>query len=478
MSNKEKFHFIGINGSGMVGVACLAKEKGYDIDGCDLSITSDYSKQLSDLGINVSCGQSEEHIKNIDKLVVSPAVFFRDKYKKIGEITKAMELGIDVIRWQQFVDEYLAIDRELIGVCGTHGKTTTSTIIANLLESCGADPSAIIGGINRRWQRNYRNGSGKYFVCESDEYGHNFTYYHPKYIVINNLEMEHPEFFKNIEEYKQNFCKFIGNIKKNGAIIFNADDNNILDIIGGTDDIIKSRNIKLLSYSLKNKDIANDNYFVEIKNNYFVIDNEKFPFINNLDGEHNIRNMAIAITLLKEFGFKNDQIKKSLNNCIGAKRRMEKVFENEDFIVYDDYAHHHTQVYNNLITLRNKINSNEKIIAVLEPHLISRFTNNSNDYIKAMEIADFPIITKFFKSREADLDEPDMDRYLQNTKIRYISDFNDVINYVSNVINMNNTSKIHVVVMGAGLSYKLTRNVVQYLSNIAIKFDKIYEKVS
>lgn len=478
MSNREKFHFIGINGSGMVGVACLAKEKGYDIDGCDLSITSDYSKQLSDLGINVSCGQSEEHIKNIDKLVVSPAVFFRDKYKKIGEITKAMELGIDVIRWQQFVDEYLAVDRELIGVCGTHGKTTTSTIIANLLESCGADPSAIIGGINRRWQRNYRNGSGKYFVCESDEYGHNFTYYHPKYIVINNLEMEHPEFFKNIEEYKQNFCKFIGNIKKDGAIIFNADDDNILDIIGRTDDIIKSRYIKLLSYSLKNKDIANDNYFVEIKNNYFVIDNEKFPFINNLDGEHNIRNMAIAITLLKEFGFKNDQIKKSLNNCIGAKRRMEKVFENEDFIVYDDYAHHHTQVYNNLITLRNKINSDEKIIAVLEPHLISRFTNNSNDYIKAMEIADFPIITKFFKSREADLDEPDMDRYLQNTKIRYISDFNDVINYVSNVINMNNTSKIHVVVMGAGLSYKLTRNVVQYLSNIAIKFDKIYEKVS
>lgn len=478
MSNKEKFHFIGINGSGMVGVACLAKEKGYNIDGCDLSITSDYSKQLSDLGINVSCGQSEEHIQNIDKLVVSPAVFFRDKYKTIGEITKAMELGIDVIRWQQFVDEYLAVDRELIGVCGTHGKTTTSTIIANLLESCGADPSAIIGGINRRWQKNYRNGLGKYFVCESDEYGHNFTYYHPKYIVINNLEMEHPEFFKNIEEYKQNFCMFIDNIKKNGAIIFNADDINILDVIYRMKDIIENRNIKLLSYSFKKRNMGNDNYFVEIKNNYFIIDNERFSFINNLDGEHNIRNMAIAITLLKELGFKNDQIKKSLSSCIGAKRRMEKVFENEDFIVYDDYAHHHTQVYNNLITLRNKINSGEKIIAVLEPHLISRFTNNSDDYIKAMEIADFPVITKFFKSREADLDEPNMDGYLQNTKIRYISDFDNVMEYMNYIIAENIDKKIHIVVMGAGLSYKLTKKIVQYLSNMTIKFDKIYEKVS
>lgn len=478
MSNKKKFHFIGINGSGMVGVACLAKERGYNIDGCDLSITSDYSKQLSDLGINVSCGQSEEHIKNIDKLIVSPAVFFRDKYKNIGEITKAIEFGIDVIRWQQFVDEYLAINRELIGVCGTHGKTTTSTIIANLLESCGADPSAIIGGINRRWQKNYRNGLGKYFVCESDEYGHNFTYYHPKYIVINNLEMEHPEFFKNIEEYKQNFCSFIGNIKENGAIIFNADDTNILDIIDKTQNIIKNRNIKLLSYSLKKKNIDNDNYFVEIKNNYFVIDNERFPFIKNLDGEHNIRNIAIAITLLKKLGFENKQIQGSLTNCIGAKRRMEVVFENKNFVVYDDYAHHHTQVYNNLITLKNKVNLNEKIIAVLEPHLISRFTKNSDDYIKAMEIADFPIITKFFKSREADLDEPNMDEYLQNTKIRYISDFNDIIEYMNYVIAKNNDKKIHIVIMGAGLSYRLTKNVVQCLSNMNIKFNKIYEKVS
>ena len=468
MSNIERCHFLGINGSGIVGVACLAKEKGYIVDGCDINQTSDYSKQLSDLNIEVKIGQSETHLKDIDKLIVSPAVFFRDKYKNIKEIIEAMEKNITVLRWQQFIDKYLANDKDLICICGTHGKTTTTTILSNILEYCGADPSAIIGGINEMWGKNYRNGEGNLFVCEADEYGENFTYYHPKYIIINNVEMEHPEFFLNLEDYKDNYCNFLKNIKENGIIVFNADDTNIIDIINKSYENLKNKNIKLLSYTINNDYIGlSHNYKVKFNSRYFSINNEKFALINSLKGEHNIRNTIISMILLKELGFESNILKDALKVCKGAKRRMEKVMNNNKLVVYDDYAHHHTQVYSNLLTLKNCITNKEKIIAILEPHLISRFTNNSEAYIKAMEIADYPIITKFFKSREFDLDEPVMDQYLNNTKVKYISDFNDVVKNVMEIIknDKGNFKKYHIVVMGAGLSYKLTNMIVKNLNS-------------
>lgn len=529
----------------MVGVACLAKERGYDINGCDLSISSDYSEQLANLKIDVSCGQSEEHLNGIDELVISPAVLFKDRYKTIGEIVKAEEQGIPVVRWQQFIDEHLANDRDLIGVCGTHGKTTTTTLVANMLESCGADPSAVIGGINRRWGRNYKNGSGKYFVCEADEYGHNFTYYHPKYIIINNVEMEHPEFFRNLEDYKDNFCKFISNIGENGAIVFNGDDPNIIDVLQRMDDLLRSKNIKLISYhlernerdgdkernlekstngangefgkknrreeniggnskynskynwdsiapngtiasieglklnreSLVSESLEEQSYPLSIGKGYFLLNNEKFRPVDGLEGEHNMRNMSAALLLLLHLGYGADELREALSTCIGAKRRMEKVFESDSFVVYDDYAHHHTQVYNNLRTLRNRFTPGEKLVAILEPHLISRFTGNSGRYIEAMEIADFPIITKFFKSREMDLAVPEMDGYLKNTKIEYIPDFDEVINYVSGIISSIAFRRLHIVIMGAGLSYKLTKELVSYLLKTVDNADLLYEKV-
>jgi UDP-N-acetylmuramate--alanine ligase len=461
----DKFHFLGINGSGIVGVACLAKERNFNVDGCDITSKSDYSKQLSDLEIDVKFGQSKDHLEGVDVLVVSPAIFFKDKHKNIEEVIEAKKRKIKVIRWQQFLDKYLAKGRKLIGVCGTHGKTTTTTLVANLLESCGADPSAIIGGVNKRWDRNYRNGNGKYFVCESDEYGYNFTYYHPKYILINNIEMEHPEFFSNFVEYKQNFCNFLKNIRRGGTIIFNADDRNVLDVIDSCLDILKRKNIKLLSYSIdrdyKNADVCN--YHVKIENEFFIIDGTKYYNANGLHSIFNIRNMSIAVVLMKELGFDTNTVSEFSKNCDMAKRRMEKIFENEKITLYDDYAHHHTQVRSNLVGLRQNIGRGEKIIAILEPHLISRFTNNSEAYLDAMGIADYPIITKFFKSREEHLEEPNMNIYLSGTEISYNADFDAITNKILSIVNAQNYDRIHIVIMGAGLSYKLSKKVRDFL---------------
>lgn len=463
---KKNIHFLGINGSGIVGVACLAKENNFNVTGCDLNKKSNYSDQLEALNIDVQIGQSSEHLKNIDCLVVSAAVFFKDRYKHIDEITDAIKNNINVIRWQEFLDKYLVNDKELICICGTHGKTTTTTILSNLLEQCDADPTAIIGGINTNWGKNYRNGKGKYFVCEADEYGKNFTYYHPKYIIINNIEMEHPEFFTDLENYKSNFIDFINNIKNDGIIIFNGDDENILDILDRRKDFLKNKNIKLICYNITNKNFKSNfikSFYIDIFNDEsFFINNNKFV-LNKLHGQHNIRNSIISVLFMNELGFNYEEIKNSLSNCAAPKRRMEKILENETFVVYDDYAHHHTQLYYNLKTLKNSITQDEKIIAILEPHLVSRYKDNYTKFNNYLEIADFSIITKFFKSREEDLNDLNMQQYLKNTNINYIETFDDIIKKISIIIDTNTFKKIHIVVMGAGLSYKLSEKIVNFL---------------
>ncbi|MDR1499279.1 MAG: Mur ligase domain-containing protein [Rickettsiales bacterium] len=466
---KNNVHFLGINGSGIVGVACLAKHNGFIVSGCDINENSNYSEQLKGLDIEIEVGQSKKHLDGVDKLVVSAAVFFRDKYRDIEEITEAMDRGMEVIRWQQFLDKYLIENKNLICVSGTHGKTTTAVILSNLLEDCGADPSAIIGGINKKWNRNYRNGGGKYFVCEADEYGKNFTYYHPKYIIINNIEMEHPEFFADLEDYKNNFVDFIRNIKNGGIIIFNGDDKNVVSIIKKENNFLKSKKVKLICYYVGRKKFRGkfaEGNRVTVGNDCFWINKkDKIYRANNLLGEHNIRNSVVSLLLMKELGFGHRKTYKSLINCEAPKRRMEKVYEHKKFIVYDDYAHHHTQIYCNLSTLRENVDKKDKIIAILEPHLISRYRDNYDKYNEYMEIADFSVITKFFKSREIDLDDLNMDEYLKNTNVQYIEDFSNIVLHIARIIDTNTFNKLHIVVMGAGLSYKLSEKIVKFLKN-------------
>lgn len=459
--NKEKIHFLGINGSGMAGVACLTKKMGYEVNGCDLNPIGNYTKQLQDLNIDVMTGQSKEHIKNIDILVVSAAVFFQNRHKDMDEITYAMDKGIKILKWQEFIDKYLAKDQDFVGICGTHGKTTTTTFVADLLEDLGQDPSVIIGGINSRWGTSYRYGKGKYFVCESDEYGNNFWEYHPKYIIINNIEMEHPEFFKTFEDYLINFENFIRNIKNDGTIIFNADDKNIITVLNDAKDYLTKKNVKIIGYSLNNAAIDGYNiHNITITKNSFILQNNTYA-LQDIVGEHNLKNAVASVLLMLDLGFDYDSINKFLKKLKLPKRRMEKIFDDGNIKLYDDYAHHHTQIYFNLKTLKENVEPNEKIIAIWEPHMISRFVQNSKEHIEYMEIADYPIITEFYKSREINLEVPDMKSYLKNTKIKYIEKFDDVIEEVKKILKKE--KKVSIVVMGAGRSYRLSENLCNIL---------------
>ena len=194
-----KVHFMGIAGSGMAPIALIAKSMGYEVSGCDISDSTYYSNALKENGIDMRVGHDESHLRDIDILAITPAVY--DYNPDQPELLKAAETGI-LMTWQEFSGKYLQKDKDVIAVCGTHGKSSTTAMVGLMMENAGLDPIVEAGTIIKEWGSGYRLADSNYFVCEADEFNNNFLHYHPSYIAINNVEMDHPEFFKDVYEYQ------------------------------------------------------------------------------------------------------------------------------------------------------------------------------------------------------------------------------------------------------------------------------------
>lgn len=458
MNTKKHIHFIGINGSGISGVACIAKNKGFEVSGCDLGEKGDYTKQLLENNIKISVPHDASHLEGADLVVVSPAILYKDKYKTIDETRIAMEQN-KLIKWQKFLGEYVMNRGDIVAVSGTHGKTTTTTMVALLLEKAKFDPTVVVGGVVKEWGQTYRVGNSDFYICEADEFDGNFLNYFPRYLIINNLEMEHPERFNNFEEYVDNFRSLLHTVQENGKILFNYDDQNIIDLLDSVYDELMAKNIELIAYTFKNaKDTKRKVKIVNVKDNDGSIVVDDLVINHHLLGEHNARDIAMASVLARELGIDGKTIQDMFEEFTGTKRRMDLVFSNDRVKLYDDYAHHHTQVQFNLEALKKKLKNSEKIVAVLEPHLISRIKDNTQEYKDALMISDYPIITKIFKSREAFMDDIDVVKLINDDRISYIEDHEDVAQHVRDIVKSSN-DKYSVVVMGAGNSYKLTNRI-------------------
>jgi UDP-N-acetylmuramate--alanine ligase len=467
INKKINVHFIGINGSGISGVACAAKNKGFEVSGCDINESSDYTNQLIENDIKISVGHNPDHLKNVDVVVLSPALLYKDRYKEIEETSLAMETR-KTIKWQKFLGEYIMNRQNIIAVAGTHGKTTVTTLIGLMLEKGVFDPTVFVGGVVKEWDKTYRLGDSDYYVCEGDEYDGNFLNYFPKYVVLNNIEMEHPERFANYKEYENNFKNFLETIQENGKIVFYYDDDNIYNLINSMFDTFKKKNIKLVgcTFNTRIKKFPNDIKLIKIKregNDKVIINDEVIKY--NLLGLHNAKNIAMASIMAMEIGTKIQAIKDVAKSFTGAKRRMELIFANDKIKLYDDYAHHQTQINCTLQALKDNLDKNEEIIAILEPHLISRIKNNTNEFQEALLLADYQIITKVFKSREDFMPDLDIKKLLNNDRIMCIDDFDDVINKIKQIISENSKKKFVVVVMGAGNSYKVALTLKEVFSN-------------
>ncbi|MDO8340438.1 MAG: UDP-N-acetylmuramate dehydrogenase [Candidatus Woesebacteria bacterium] len=414
---------MGISGSGVSGVASLASKMGYEVTGCDLQ------KE----------GHSKDHLKDIDLLIVTPAVFYQNPNNP--ELIEGKNRGI-VLTWQEFLGKYLQIDRKTICVAGTHGKSTTTAMVGKLLEDTGFDPLVLIGAKVPKWNGSSRFGKGEYFVVEADEFYDNFLNYSPEIIILNNIEFDHPDYFKDKEMLFESFKKFIENLVGEKMLIVNSDSVGVNKLL----EKINLDGIKLVKYNLKE-----NNLNLSLK----------------VPGIHNISNALGVVKLGEYLGINKELIKKSLESFDGIGRRLELIGEENGIKVYDDYAHHPTAIAATLEALKST-NSKAKIWAVVEPHGFDRTNALLDLYNSVFKDADKVIIGPIFKARDSKTFGITPKIIANKTRHKDAIGVNTINEIINNINNKIKTGDV-ILVMGAGNSNLWAKEILKSLTKFTFK---------
>ena len=348
-------HFMGILGSGCASVAIVAAQAGFRVSGCDQSTESYYAEKLMSLGVTIYTGHSKKHLDDsVDVVAVSPAIF--DVSPDNEELKEALRRGI-LMTWQQFMGQYLQAGKHVIAISGTHGKTTTTFMTSEILIAGGLDPSVVGGSVYQAWDSGGRYGDSDLFLCEADEFNRNFHNYHPETAVMLTVEMDHPECYKNFEEVLQSFTDFLvrpGTVK---TLIMNGDSEGACEVLRrafcypeftnteiyalfhGTEKALPvlSGRIHSVVYEAVEKTPENTTFRI-------TMDGREQCFRMILPGEYNIQNASAAVTIARVYGVDDRKIQNGLLAFVGAKRRFDCIGSRNNVPVYDDYAHHPSEI--------------------------------------------------------------------------------------------------------------------------------------
>lgn len=470
MENKRKVHFMGICGSGAAPIAIIAKNNGFDVSGCDLNVSGYYKDALVENNIEILKGHDLSHIEDIDILAISPAIL--DISPNHPEILEAKKRGI-LMTWQEFSAKYVQNEKFVISIAGTHGKSTTTVLMGLVLENGGLDPTVEAGTTFKNWGGGYRLGRSNYFVCEADEFNNNFLNYSPSIAIINNVEMDHPEFFKDINEVKDSFKNFIKKLKGPKTLIVNEDSTAIREILCELKDWLNEEGVKVIGYYIDNKlEFPFDmEYKVELNSNtpeyssFKVVNGDKeYNFRLGLIGKHNVENsLGVLITAL-ELCVDIDAIKNSFENFKGIGRRLELIADVDDIKIFDDFAHHPTAVATTLDSIKLSY-PGKKVFAVFEPHQLSRAKLFFNEFAAALKMADRVIITKPFLGRETNknIEPVNLDMLCNKIDINKAEYIESSDKICSKILSEAKSGDI-IIVFGAGESYKLSREIINVLN--------------
>lgn len=385
---QKHYHLIGIGGIGMSGIAKLLLQRGIQVSGSDLKETR-LIEELRNLGAKIFIGHNPNNIKGADLIIYSSAI-----KQDNPEIQEAKRSGLPLIKRAQALAELMQ-DKIVITITGSHGKTTTTSLISYLLLEAGLFPTVAIGGILKNINNNVSLGKGDFFVAEADESDGSFLYYQPKYSVITNIDYEHLDYYKEFGNLVLSFKEFINKTLDNGCVFANADDPNLKGIL-------KDYKKRYILFGLSPtadiypKDIRIEGLCSEFDcffKNRFI---ERFSLA--LGGIHNISNALAVIALGLELGINLTIIKKILKDYKGSQRRIEIKFNEKDLLIIDDYAHHPTEIKATLSTLRNL--SPKRLIAIFQPHRYTRTNLLAEEFAKSFDLVDYLIITDIYPAGE------------------------------------------------------------------------------
>jgi UDP-N-acetylmuramate--alanine ligase len=450
----RKVHFVGIGGIGMSGIAEILLNQGFEISGSDLS-ESEVTQRLKSLGIKIFKGHSAENVKDADVLVYSSAVDTANP-----EVQEAIERKIPVIKRAEMLAECMRM-KNGIGIAGTHGKTTTTSMVGLVLTEGGIDPTIIVGGkLSGLGGTNARLGQGEFIVVEADEFDRTFLKLTPSIAAITTLESEHLDTYKDLNDIKSAFVEFANKVPFYGFVVL------CLDEIA-LQDIIPMINKKIITYGLTQQaDVrAVDISFNEYSSSYTVIykGKELGKISLRIPGAHNVKNSLVAITIGTELGIEFSKIKKALEAFTGVYRRFETKY-NKDILVIDDYAHHPTEINASLAGIRG--GWSRRLVAVFQPHLFSRTRDFYTEFGRSFLNSDLFICTDVYPAREKPMEGitgeliANAAKSFGHKNVLYVQDKNKIPETLMSLVKPDDI----VITMGAGDIWKYGEKFVELYS--------------
>jgi len=385
----KKIHFVGIGGIGMSGIAEILSAYELSISGCDLKASST-TDRLSHLGIPIFFGHDPAHVAGMDLIVMSSAV-----RQDNPEVESAREQQIPVTRRAEILGEITRLKRA-VAVAGTHGKTTTSAMTALILAEAGLDPTLIIGGMLHDFDGNARLGKSELMVVEADEYDRSFLTLYPFCAVITNIEADHLDCYRDLDDIRGAFAQFASLVSSEGVIIGCSDDENVVALIEQSGKravrygLSSNASLRAISIAFDEDGATFD---VELERKRLGRITLRVP------GLHNVRNALAAIAVALELGVRFQVAAAALERFSGVERRFQILGEFQGAIVVDDYAHHPTEVRATLQAARSSYPS-RRLIALFQPHLFTRTRDFYEAFADALAIADMAYVMAIFPARE------------------------------------------------------------------------------
>ena len=451
----NKIFFVGIGGIGMSGIAELLMNLKFSISGSDIS-ENENVKRLRGMGVDIRIGHNINNVTNdIDVLVYSSAVSLENP-----EIMRAKQKGIPVIRRAEMLGELISVKETSIAIGGTHGKTTTSSMVGTVLSYAKMDPTLVVGGLVHNLDTNSKLGSGDIIVVEADEFDRSFLALKPTISIITNIELEHMDCYDSLGDLQDAFISFCKSVPFYGAIIACIDSPEVQEIITKIErPMITYGRSRDAAYRAKNL------RFHENKSTYTVFRAEEClgEIELNVPGEHNILNSLAAVTLGLEMGLSFSDISKGIQAYSGVRRRFDiKGVHNEIFVV-DDYAHHPTEVEATLQSARS--GWDRRIVAVFQPHLFTRTKQFYREFADALQNADVAIVTDIYPAREqkiAGVTSKLIYDELSSECSYLVPDLDDLIDKLDEVTQSGDM----VITMGAGNIWRYCEFYVNHLKTI------------
>src|SRR5260221_9443197 len=383
LANIKNIHFVGIGGIGMSGIAEILSERGIHVSGCDLKSSSG-TDLLASRGIAVAAGHDPAHVKDADLVVYTSAVKGSN-----AELDAARARGIPVVKRKEVLGA-IANEKRAVAISGTHGKTTTSAMIACILEEAGLDPTVIVGGMLRNLGSNARNGLGVFAVVEADEYDRSFHELRPDVAVVTNIEPDHLEYYQTFEAIEEAFAIFVSQSR---VIVGCVDEAAVAKLMAGVGSAHKT-----IGYGLsENAEVRAVDLTFHDRGSSFEVPGVGF-FKLFAPGEHNVRNALAAIAVARELGVDATTIANALAKFLGVERRFQILGDYAGAIVVDDYAHHPTEIRATLEAARRGYPA-RRLIALFQPHLFSRTIAFAREFGAALRIAAVAFVAPTYSPR-------------------------------------------------------------------------------